>query len=85
VYLVAMDRKSKSTRADHSDESWRRTQQAALSVAAKLLKEETLSGNDVYDVCWRNARNVVWRHHLEKGKRLIAGKAAAAIGAKAAA
>jgi hypothetical protein len=36
------------------------------AVAAKLLKEETLSGNDVYDICWRTARNVVRRQHLKK-------------------
>ena len=38
------------------------------AVAAKLLKEETLSGNDVYGICWRTARNVVRRQHL-KGKK----------------
>lgn len=50
------------------------------AVAAKLLKEETLSGNDVYDICCRTARNVVRRQHLEdasKDKRRKAGKAAA--------
>jgi len=36
------------------------------AVAAKLLKEETLSGSDVYDVCLRTARNVVRRQHLKK-------------------
>jgi hypothetical protein len=36
------------------------------AVAAKLLKEETLSGNDVYAICWRVARNVVRRQHLER-------------------
>ena len=36
------------------------------AVAAKLLKEETLSGNDVYDICWRVARNVVRRQHLKR-------------------
>jgi hypothetical protein len=35
-------------------------------VAAKLLKEETLSGNDVYDICWRAARNGVRRQHLKR-------------------
>jgi hypothetical protein len=34
------------------------------AVAAKLLKEETMSGNDVYGICWRAARNVVRRQHL---------------------
>jgi hypothetical protein len=34
------------------------------AVAAKLLKEETLSGNDVYSTCWRASRNVVRRQHL---------------------
>jgi hypothetical protein len=38
------------------------------AVAAKLLKEETLSGQGVYDICWRTSRNVVRRQHL-KGKR----------------
>src|SRR5262249_22569394 len=37
------------------------------AVAAKLLKEETLSGNDVYDICWRTTRNVVRRQHLKAG------------------
>ena len=36
------------------------------AVAAKLLKEETLSGDDVYAICWRTARNVVRRQHLKK-------------------
>jgi hypothetical protein len=36
------------------------------AVAAKLLKEETLSGNDVYAICWRTARNVVRRQHLKR-------------------
>jgi hypothetical protein len=36
------------------------------AVAAKLLKEETLSGSDLYDVCWRDARNVVRRQHLKR-------------------
>jgi hypothetical protein len=39
------------------------------AVAAKLLTEETLSGNDVYDICWRVARNVVRRQHLEPRAR----------------
>ena len=39
------------------------------AVAAKLLKEETLSGNDVYDICWRTARNVVRRQHLKASVR----------------
>jgi hypothetical protein len=38
------------------------------AVAAKLLDEETLSGADVYSICWRVSRNVVRRQHL-KGKR----------------
>jgi hypothetical protein len=38
------------------------------AVAAKLLKEETLSGNDLYNICWRTARNVVRRQHLEGNK-----------------
>jgi len=42
------------------------------AVAAKLLKEETLSGNDVYAICWRTARNVVRQQHLKNR-----GKAAA--------
>jgi len=42
------------------------------AVAAKLLKEETLSGNDVYAICWRTARNVIRRQHLKNR-----GKAAA--------
>ena len=36
------------------------------AVAAKLLKEETLSGSDVYGICWRAARNVVRRQHLKQ-------------------
>ena len=32
------------------------------AVAAKLLDEETLSGADVYSICWRVSRNVVRRH-----------------------
>jgi hypothetical protein len=36
------------------------------AVAAKLLKEETLSGSDVYGICWRAARNVVRQQHLKK-------------------
>jgi hypothetical protein len=36
------------------------------AVAAKLLTEETLSGVDVYDICWRTARNVVRRQHLKR-------------------
>jgi hypothetical protein len=39
------------------------------AVAAKLLKDETLSGNDVYGICLRTARNVVRRQHLEKAAR----------------
>src|SRR5262249_28936860 len=35
------------------------------AVAEKLLKEETLSGSDVSDICWRTARNVVRRQHLK--------------------
>src|SRR5262249_38351197 len=39
------------------------------AVAAKLLKEETLSGSDVYAICWRTARNVVRQQHLKnRGK-----------------
>ena len=38
------------------------------AVAAKLLEEETLSGSDVEDICWRTARNVVRRQHL-RGRR----------------
>ena len=38
------------------------------AVAAKLLKEETLSGDDVYAICWRTARNVVRRQHLKDAK-----------------
>jgi hypothetical protein len=38
------------------------------AVTAKLLKEETLGGDDIYDVCLRTSRNVVRRQHL-KGKR----------------
>jgi hypothetical protein len=34
-------------------------------LVAAALKEETLSGNDVYGVCWRAARNVVRRQHLK--------------------
>jgi hypothetical protein len=36
------------------------------AVAAKLLKEETLSGVDVYSICWRAARNVVRRQPLKQ-------------------
>jgi hypothetical protein len=36
------------------------------AVAAKLLEEETLSGSDVEDICWRTARNVVRRQHLKR-------------------
>ena len=36
------------------------------AVAAKLLKEETLSGQGVYDICWRTSRNVVRRQHLKQ-------------------
>ena len=36
------------------------------AVAAKLLKEETLSGNDVYAICWRTARTVVRRQHFKR-------------------
>jgi hypothetical protein len=39
------------------------------AVAAKLLKEETLSGTDVYGICWRAKRNVVRRQHLKTRKR----------------
>jgi hypothetical protein len=39
------------------------------AVAVKLLKEETLSGNDVYAICWRIARNVVRRQHLKDKPR----------------
>jgi hypothetical protein len=35
------------------------------AVAAKLLEKETMSGNDVYGICWRAARNVVRRQHLK--------------------
>jgi hypothetical protein len=35
------------------------------AVATKLLKEETLSGSDVYDICLRTRRNVVRRQHLK--------------------
>src|SRR5262249_23017604 len=38
------------------------------AVAAKLLQEETLSGNDVYAICWRTARNVVRRQHMRAPK-----------------
>jgi hypothetical protein len=37
------------------------------AVAAKLIEEETLSGHDVYSICWRTSRNVVRRQHL-RGK-----------------
>lgn len=37
------------------------------AVAVKLLKEETLSGVDVYGICWRATRNVVRRQHLKMG------------------
>jgi hypothetical protein len=40
------------------------------AVAAKLLNEETLSGNDIYDICWRTARNVVRRQHLKIGRKV---------------
>ena len=36
------------------------------AVTAGLLKEETLSGGDVYDICWRTRRNVVRRQHLKR-------------------
>ena len=36
------------------------------AVAEKLVKEETLSGSDLYDICWRDARNVVRRQHLKR-------------------
>jgi hypothetical protein len=36
------------------------------AVAAKLLKEETLSGSDLYHICWRDTRNVVRRQHLKR-------------------
>jgi hypothetical protein len=36
------------------------------AVAAKLLKEEALSGSDLYDICWRDTRNVVRRQHLKR-------------------
>ena len=36
------------------------------AVAANLLREETLSGQDVYDICWRTSRNVVRRQHLKR-------------------
>jgi hypothetical protein len=36
------------------------------AVAARLVTEETLSGNDVYAICWRAARNVVRRQHLKR-------------------
>jgi hypothetical protein len=36
------------------------------AVAEKLVKEETLSGSDVYDICWRTRRNVVRRQHLKR-------------------
>jgi Peptidase family M41 len=35
------------------------------AVAKGLLKEETLSGEDVYNICWCKARNVVRRQRLE--------------------
>jgi Peptidase family M41 len=38
------------------------------AVAEKLLKEETLSGVDVYGICWRVARNVVRRQHLNMAR-----------------
>ncbi|MGA8699461.1 MAG: hypothetical protein WB689_37670 [Xanthobacteraceae bacterium] len=39
------------------------------AVAEKLLKEETMSGSDVYGICWRTARNVVRRQHLKSARR----------------
>jgi hypothetical protein len=36
------------------------------AVAARLLKEDTLSGGDIYAICWRDARNVVRRQHLQR-------------------
>jgi len=39
------------------------------AVAVKLLTEETLSGVDVYGICWRAARNVVRRQHLNRRGR----------------
>jgi hypothetical protein len=39
------------------------------AVAARLLKEETLSGNDVYAICWRTARNVVRRQRLKRRRK----------------
>jgi hypothetical protein len=38
------------------------------AVAEKLLKEETLSGSDVYSICWRVARDVVRRQHIRRPK-----------------
>jgi hypothetical protein len=38
------------------------------TVAAKLVTEETLSGSDVYSICWRVARNVVRRQRLKSGQ-----------------
>jgi hypothetical protein len=35
-------------------------------LAGRLLKEETLSGSDVYSICSRAARNVVRRQHLKR-------------------
>jgi peptidase M41-like protein len=42
------------------------------AVAAKLLKEETLSGNDVYSICWRTIRNVVRQQHLKTKQKAAA-------------
>jgi hypothetical protein len=39
------------------------------AVAMKLLKEETLSGIDVYNICWRVTRNVVRQQHLKMAAR----------------
>jgi hypothetical protein len=39
------------------------------AVAARLLKEETLSGSDVYSICWRIARKVVRRQHLKRRRK----------------
>jgi hypothetical protein len=39
------------------------------AVAMKLLKEETLSGIDSYNICWRITRNVVRQQHLKMAAR----------------
>jgi hypothetical protein len=39
------------------------------AVAERLLKEETLSGTDLYAICWRDARNVVRQQHLKRKRK----------------